>query len=97
MAKEVVFQEFAWKFDERWLKLEQRGPTAKLWVKYFRMTAIVRQFIAAERTGNWELHLDTIQRILPYFYASGHFLYTKSCQLYLQQIRGLKDRMPKDE
>lgn len=35
------------------------------------MIALVRQFIEAQQTGNWELHLDTIQRMLAYFLPAG--------------------------
>ena len=35
--------------------------------------------------------------MLPYFHASGHFLYAKSCQLYLQDMMNLKSKMPQCE
>lgn len=47
--------------------------------------------------GNWNLHLDTVQKMIPYFYASGHFLYAKSCHLYLQDMLNLKERMTAEE
>ncbi|KAI0208068.1 hypothetical protein LSAT2_007270, partial [Lamellibrachia satsuma] len=28
---------------------------------------ILRRFIKAERTGNWDLHLHTAREMLPYF------------------------------
>ena len=31
--------------------------TGKLWVKYFKLVDIVKQFIRAERCGDWDLHL----------------------------------------
>lgn len=31
--------------------------------------------------------------MLPYFHASGHFLYAKSCQIYLKDMHDLKERM----
>lgn len=85
------------KFEERLSELEQLGPTAKLWIQYLKMITLAKQFMEAERMGNWELHLDTIQKMLPFFFSSGHFFYAKSCQLYLQQMRSLKDRMPQNE
>lgn len=73
------------------------GPTAQLWVQYFRMATLVKHFIEAERSGNWELHLDTIRGMLPFFHASGHFLYAKSAHLYVQDMESLHGRMPADE
>lgn len=48
------------------------------------MIALVKQFIQAERVGNWKLHLETIQKVLPIFHAGGHHLTSKSCQIYLK-------------
>ena len=95
--QEECYQELSEKFETQLVKFEHRGATAKLWVQYFRMVTLVKQFIEAERMGNWNLHLDTIQKMIPYFHASGHFLYAKSCHLYLQDMFDLKQRMTAEE
>lgn len=87
------FKSVAEKFKKRLTQLEAHGPTAKLWIQYFRMVTILKQFIEAERSSNWHLHLKTIQKMLPYFHAAGHFLYAKSCQLHLQDMLALPDKM----
>ena len=46
--------------------------TAKLWFD------VLRKYIRAECTGNWELHLQAVSEMLPYLAASGHNNYTKS-------------------
>lgn len=78
------------------LILQKRGPTAKLWMQYWQMISLVKDFIRAERAGNWELHLKCVERMLPYFHASGHFLDAKSAHLYLQDMRKLKDTINDD-
>ncbi len=70
--------------------MKKSSRTSALWVQYMNMIDILRKFIIAERTGNWELHLQAIQDMLPYMAASGHNLYTKSAMLYLQQMSNLK-------
>ncbi|KYN08445.1 hypothetical protein ALC62_00577 [Cyphomyrmex costatus] len=85
------------KFKDALILLENNGPTAKLWVQYCRMVTLLKQFIEAERSGNWALHLKTIQKMLPFFHASGHYLYAKSAHLYLQDMLTLRDKMPADE
>lgn len=67
----------------------QRCRTACLWLQYMNMIDILRTFIKAERTGNWFLHLQSLQEMLPYLAASGHFPYTKSVYIYLQQMQTL--------
>ncbi|WAR15257.1 hypothetical protein MAR_005362 [Mya arenaria] len=40
--------------------------TAHLWLLYMDMVAILKRFIKAVRTGNWELHLMTMKEVLPF-------------------------------
>lgn len=63
--------------------------TAKLWLQYMEMVSLLRTFIKAERTGNWLLHLQTVQKMLPYFAAAGHNHYSKSAYIYLQMMKDL--------
>ncbi|CAG9818117.1 unnamed protein product [Phaedon cochleariae] len=82
------------KFDAALNQCERNGPTAKLWIQYFKMVILLKQFLEAERSGNWELHLHTLKRMLPFFHVAGHFLYAKSGHLYLQDMQDLHTRMP---
>ncbi|KAG5879205.1 hypothetical protein JTB14_030164 [Gonioctena quinquepunctata] len=50
------------RFSEKLEEMEKHGPTAQLWIQYFRMITLVKQFIKAERSGNWELHLSCIEK-----------------------------------
>ncbi|CAG2207157.1 unnamed protein product [Mytilus edulis] len=45
----------------------KQSRTAKLWLQYSEMVQVLRQFIKAERTGNWPLHLQSIQEMLPFW------------------------------
>ena len=58
--------------------------TAKLWLQYMAMVDIPKKFIRAERTGNFNLHLEATNDMLPYFAVAGHNSYLKSAELYLQ-------------
>ena len=68
--------------------------TSKLWLQYMQMVDILRLFIKAERTGDWMLHLRSLQEMLPFFAASGHNLYAKSAYIYIQQMVQLADKHP---
>ena len=68
--------------------------TATLWLQYMDMVSILRKYIQAERTGNWELHLQAVFEMLPYVAASGHNNYTKSAWVYLQRMSNLQDEYP---
>ena len=74
--------------------VQASSRTAALWLQYMDMIDILREFIKAERTANWHMHLEAASHMLPYFAASGHNLYTKSCHLYLQSMEKLKEDCP---
>lgn len=59
------------------------------------MIALTKDFIRAERSANFDLHLDCVERMI--FHASGHFLYAQSAHLYVQDMRKLKVSMTEYE
>ncbi|GFY45005.1 uncharacterized protein TNIN_99131 [Trichonephila inaurata madagascariensis] len=61
------------------------------------MVSVLKDFIAAECMGDWNQHLQTIERMIPYFHASGHFPNAKSVQLYLQDMQELSIQMDPEE
>ena len=65
------------------------GKTAKLFTPYIRLVNLLKNFIRAERSGDWDLHLQCVRNMLPYFHATGHHLYAKSTHLYLQDMENL--------
>ena len=47
-------------------------------VKYLIQVYIIRLFIFTERTGDWELHLYCIFKMIPLFHVAGHFSVAKA-------------------
>ncbi len=88
-----VFQRIATILQEKKAVLKS-SRTAVLWLQYMNMIDILRQYIRAERTGNWALHLEVISKMLPFLAASGHNHYTKSARVYLQRMSQLEKQHP---
>lgn len=89
-----VFQRIYETLDAQKAKLSI-CPTGRLWLQYMTMVDVLRTFIKAERTGDFKLHLKTLQTMLPYLAASGHTHYTKSAHIYIQDMYDLKETNPK--
>ena len=89
----VELQALQMKLDMFTETLQSKYLTAKLWLEYMEMVNI-RAFIRSERTGDWSLHLRTLQDMLPYLAASGHNLYTKSLYVCLKQMIRLENTHP---
>ena len=74
---------------QEYLILESR--TAMLWVQYMNYTDVIKMFILAERTGNWDA---ATAKMLNLCAAKGHFNYAKSTRLYLQTMLRLEYDSP---
>ena len=60
---------------------------------YTNFINILKLFIRAERTGDLNLHLVAVGKMLNVF-AAGHFNYAKSARLYLQMMLELPSSHP---
>ena len=70
------------------------AKTADLWLQYMQMVDLLRMFMKGERLGNWDLHLQSLYEMLPYFAASGHRLYLRSVHIFLQKMAKLPEQHP---
>ena len=75
-------------------ELCKSSRTARLWIQYLDYVAVLKQYIRAERTGNWKLHLDALRKMINLFAATGHIHYAKSARLHLKQMRDLHINFP---
>ena len=66
-----------------------KSPTTKLWLMYLDMVAVLRKYIHAERTANWDLHISTCKQMLPYMVAAGHHKYISRLPHYIQAMKDL--------
>lgn len=97
ITAEPVIQQIHEKLTVQLQKIESKGLTAKLWIQYFHMMTLIKQFIQSEREGDWTTHLQIILNMLPFFHASGNILYAKACHLYLQDMFNLESHMDTEE
>jgi hypothetical protein len=74
--------------------LASRSRTAKLWLFYMDCVVTVKLFLRAERTGDWNLHLIAVERMLNVLAATGHNHYAKCARLYLQLMHDLPTSHP---
>ena len=82
------------KFTKSLQNMQLRRPTAQLWVLYYKMVTLVKQYIEAERRGGFQLHVDTVKRMILFFHAAGYRFDAKCAYLYtIQEMACLKNRM----
>ena len=64
----------------------EKSRTAKLWLSYIDYVNITKEFIVAERSCNWYLHVQAINKMQNLFAATGHRNYAKCSRIYIQEI-----------
>ena len=77
-------------------KLENRARSKlfAFWDEYGSMVTSLLQFLKAERTGNWELHLSSIAAMLPHFFAMDRQNYARYLPVYLADMQRLEQTHP---
>ena len=74
--------------------LAVKSRTAKLWLQYIDYVELLKLYIRVERTGNWELHLVAVKRMINLLLSTGRMNYVKSARLYLQFMIDLPKEHP---
>ena len=64
------------------------------WEEYMSMVNILLQFVKAERTADWQLHLTTVAAMLPHFFAMDRPNYSRWLPIYLADMNNLKAAHP---
>ena len=80
-------------FIKRQKELSENSRTSALWLNYARYIFIVQEFIQAERTSNWPLHILATKSMLNLFAATG-YNYAKTTRLFLQSVAALEKDHP---
>ena len=61
----------------------------KYWDKFIQIVSLVENLVRSDREGNWELHLHTVQELLPLFAAFASFAaFQSASDIYLAFVEG---------
>ena len=72
---------------EEELEKDRQSRTGRLWVDCLILpVAIIHLFLRAEREGDWLLHLYSLKRMVPYFFAASHLNYARYISWHLQDM-----------
>ena len=80
---------------------EESSKLFRFWNDYIRMVQLLLQFIRAERTGNWYLHLSTTADMVPHFFSMDRPNYSRWLPVYIhvadmQQLDNIHPRVYED-
>ena len=70
--------------------ISSQSRTSKLWVNnLIRPVLYMMLYVRAEREGDWLLHIYSVTRMVPYFFAAGHPNYARYGLYYLNDMKSL--------
>ena len=70
------------------------NETFKYWGTFIYLMQKFENLVRADRDGDWVLHLQTVQALLPIFAAFVSTNYLRLCSLYLEDMHKLADTAP---
>ena len=87
----TVEEEFS-KYNQ---KKEGSSKLCQFWNNYVGMVQLLLQFIRAERTGNWHLHLSTTAAMIPHFFSMDRPNYSRWLPVYIADMQQLDKTHPR--
>ena len=73
---------------------ETSGQTAAFWYSFLEMMGVFFAFVRAIKIGNWELHLESTQKMLPWFFAYDRQNYSRFLTYYWGEMKNLPETHP---
>ena len=89
-----LFLQHLQQFEEQ-IENNYLGPTAKFWKSFLDMVQILLDYIKSTRNGNWDLHLSSMERMLPWFHAYDRVNYARHFTYCWAALNNLAETNPK--
>ena len=87
------FEEFVASFDQ-FIQAGNSKQTFRFWNSYLDMVEVLLLFLRGTREGNWNLHLASVRRMLPWIFAYDHINYSRYLPVYWLEMRDLLTTHP---
>lgn len=71
-----------------------KSETFEFWDRFVEMVGILRDLVRADREGDWNLHLRSVQAVLPLFAGCDRVNYLRWASVYLEDMRQLPQVSP---
>ena len=68
----------------------ENGKLSEFWLSYLDLVDILLGLLRVPREGNWELHISTIRKMIPWCFAYDHVSYASYLASYLSEMSHLE-------
>lgn len=87
---QTFYKDFLLFIDER----SKQSPTFRFWAGYIEMVQEMLNFVRATRESDWELHILSLRKLLPWFFCYDHTNYARYGALYYVEMTHLSAKHP---
>ena len=87
---EILQQDFV-SFSE---KCSKKSEFCRCWDGLINLSTLLKSLIACDRNGDWEGHLQTVQKLLPVFRESDSINYLRYASFYVEKMRKMPIEYP---
>lgn len=78
------------------LETKDDDVNLKFWWQYLSMVSVLLKFTRAQRDGQWDLYLDALRAMLPYFQRYDHINYARWGPVYLSEMKQLPEEVERE-
>ena len=89
-----AFIEMTKHFDKFINENSVNNATFAFWISYLDMVGLLLKFVRATRTADWDLHLVSIEAMIPWFFAYDRVNYARYLPVYLFEMLNLEVTHP---
>ena len=90
-STDFIFKNFKKYLD---IMRNANGTMSAFWMTYVDLTGLLLNFIRASREGDWDLHLSSISKLIPWCFAYNHSNYARYLPWYLLQMLNIPKTNP---
>ena len=72
----------------------ENGELSEFWVSYLDLVDILLAMKRASREGDWDLHLSSIRKLIPWCFAYDNINYARYLSSYVLEMSHLEDEHP---
>ena len=81
-------------FNKWYCQMEENSPTFQFWLIFLKMELVLFTFLQSIRTGNFHLHLHSLEKMIQWFLVLDHFHYARWLSVHVSDMKMLEITNP---
>lgn len=83
-------------FEQRKTSIREQSPTFRFWDMILRLEVLILIFIRSLREANFQLYIETLEALVPWFHALDHTNYARWVPVHIRDMKSLPRAVKED-